>query len=84
MHALNSHQCHTNLMRACLAAGILLPVVVPPIRERFYKPEVKNPPPFKQARSPHGVLAAARPIAYVSLMQRSTPSSTTDHAWLPG
>ena len=33
-----------------MITGILLPMVVPPIRERFYKPEVKNPPSFKQAR----------------------------------
>ncbi len=53
------HLCHTNLCHrlwclfqfltwASLTAGIILPVVVPPIRERFYKPDVRNPPPFKQ------------------------------------
>ena len=50
-----------HLNAGCLVAGILLPVVVPPIRERFYKPDVRNPPPFKQVRASPVALAAALP-----------------------
>ncbi len=29
-------------------AGIALPIIVPPIRESFSKPDVTAPPPFKE------------------------------------
>ena len=29
-------------------AGIVLPIIVPPIRESFSKPDVTPPPPFKE------------------------------------
>ena len=58
-HVITRH--HPNLSRSAVTAGILLPVVVPPIRERFYKPEVRNPPPFKQVRAPLTSVCSSQP-----------------------